>query len=289
MADKARKATIMYGDVEFDIYQLPNGRYTMSQTQVAKAVDRDESSFRWFLNNTALKLLSPEDLVVGEVQVEGSNIPIKTHLFKVILVYWDHQAERKNLKAKALLSVGTEEKLNRLSDEAFGIKKTDSQYNQETVVNLQQNQQIFSMIQMLQKTLEDSQRMYFERQQQMEEKLTLLLPYVEEGKIAKTLYKYLPNYENLLKQVAQEFESNTIQTYRYLKNWTYELGFRDLSHGEKIAIGKIVSGFAILGDPEWLPDSDKKGRKKYPEAFKPVIKEATLYVLSKRRHLRLIA
>jgi len=289
MADKARKATINFGGNELEVYQLPSGIYKFSQTQAAKAVGKDESSFRRFLNNTAPKLLPPEDLVVGEVQVEGSNIPIKASHPKVILMYWDNQAEKKNNKAKALLAAGTEETLNRLADQAFGVQKSEIQYKQETAKSVQLNEQLFSMLQMFQKTLEDNQRAYSERQQQMEEKLNLLLPYVEEGKIAKTLYKYLPNFENLLKQVAQEFDSTVIQQYRYLKDWTYELGFRDLTHGEKSAIGKIASGFAILGDPEWLPDSNKKGRKKYPEAFKPVIKEATLYILSKRRHLRLIA
>ena len=149
-------------------------------------------------------------------------------------------------------------------------------------ISTEQYDLVVNMLQQLQRCMEENQKA-------VDTKINLLMPFVEEGKIAKTLYKYLPNYENLLKQVAQEFEASTIQTYRYLKNWTYDLGFRDLSHGEKIAVGKIVSGFAILGDPDWLPDSDKKGRKKYPEAFKPVIKEATLYVLSKRRHLKLIA
>lgn len=289
MADKAKKATINFGGNQLEVYQLPSGIYKFSQTQAAKAVGKDESSFRRFLNNTAPKLLPPEDLVVGEVQVEGSNILIKASHPKVILMYWDNQAEKKNVKAKALLAAGTEETLNRLADQAFGVNKSEVEYQQETLVNIQQNEQLLLMLQTLQKTLEDVRKDSWERQQQMEEKLNLLLPYVEEGKVAKTLYKYLPNFENLLKQVAQEFDSNLMQDYKILKHWTYELGFRDLSHGEKIAIGKIASGFAILGDPDWLPDSNKKGRKKYPEAFKPVIKEATLYVLSKRRHLRLIA
>lgn len=152
----------------------------------------------------------------------------------------------------------------------------------ENQISIEKYDLVITMLQQLQQHMEENQK-------SVDIKINLLMPFVEEGKIAKTLYKYLPNFENLLKQVAQEFESNPCQEYRHLKIWTFELGFRDLSRGEKIAIGKIVSGFAILGDPEWLPDSSKKGRKKYPEAFKPVIKEATLYILSKRRYLRLIS
>lgn len=289
MSDKARKATINFGSIELEVYQLPEGSYTLSQTQVSNSIEKPESSFRRFSVNKSLECLYGEGLEIAELSTEGAGRPIKSVPLKMAMAYWTCHASKGNTKAQALLMAGTEETLNRLADQAFGVQKSEIQYQQETAKNVQLNEQLFSMLQMFQKTLEDNQRAYYERQQQMEEKLNWLLPYVEEGKIAKTLYKYLPNFENLLKQVSHEFESTMIQQYKFLKHGTYELGFRDLSHGEKIAIGKIVSGFAILGDPEWLPDSNKKGRKKYPEAFKPVIKEATLYVLSKRRHLRLIA
>lgn len=119
--------------------------------------------------------------------------------------------------------------------------------------------------------------------------INLLLPYAETGKVAMVVFNILPNYEALWDDIATTITSNPVQKYGYVSQWTYELGFRDLSRGEMINIGRYVSGFAILGKPEWLPESNqKKGRKKYPEAFKPVIRDITLYVLSQRNTVRLI-
>jgi len=128
----------------------------------------------------------------------------------------------------------------------------------------------------------------FQEIQEIKENNAKVAPYIEAGKLATTLYKYFPNYESLFKDVTFSIENSVIQEKKLLKEWLYSLGFRDLSHGEKITVSRKVCDFATSGDHDWFNDSPKKGRKKYHEALLPVIRDAVLYVLSKRNNVRLI-
>ena len=62
------------------------------------------------------------------------------------------------------------------------------------------------------------------------------------------------------------------------------MGLRGTSHGEKIAIAKLVTGFTWMGNPEWII---KKGVSRYAEALKPVIWNAYLIIVSRRNRPRL--
>ena len=58
---KAKRATIELGDRELEVFQLPDGSYWLSQTQVAEAVGKAEFSFRRFSTSKWLKALPGMD------------------------------------------------------------------------------------------------------------------------------------------------------------------------------------------------------------------------------------
>ncbi|MEM9769990.1 MAG: hypothetical protein AAF889_00040 [Cyanobacteria bacterium P01_D01_bin.73] len=47
--EKAKRATIQLGDRELEVFQLPDGSYRLSQSQVAEAVEKPEANFPDFL------------------------------------------------------------------------------------------------------------------------------------------------------------------------------------------------------------------------------------------------
>jgi len=279
MADRARKATINYGGIELEVYQLPSGEYKLSQTQVAQAVGNGEDNVRYWLTTKAPENLDADTIssIGKKLLVEGGSKWVKSVNFKVALVYWTHCSVKGNALASALVSVGSEEKLTRLADEVFGVKKSEGDYHQESVVNLQQNQQIFSMMNTL-----------LTRIEQMDANIQAIAPVVEAGKVAKKVYTIFPNYEQLFNEVSLCIDCLSTQEMKPLSNWLYELGFRDISHGERITIGRRVCNLSSTGDHDWFKYSPKKGRKKYHKALLPLIKDATLFVLSTRNNVRLI-
>lgn len=281
MPEHARKAIINYGGIELEVYQLPDGSYTLSRTQVALAIDqkRGNSSVNDFLNTNSPEALSCKDLTINgkEVSIGDGFLTIKPTPFKMATAYWLYYSKKGNAKADALLATGSEEKLTRLADEAFGVKKSEEQYHQESVVNLQQNQQMFSMFNTL-----------LERIEQMDANIKAIAPLVEAGKVATKVYELFPNYEPLFTEVSNSVDNIGLQESKILSEWLYDLGFRDITHGEKITIGRRVSDIVTTGEHDWFKGFPKRGRKRYPEALLPIIKDATLYVLSTRSIVRLI-
>ena len=74
--EKAKRATIQLGDRGLDVFQLPDGSYWLSQTQVAEAVGLEEIYTRRFLRSKWLKTLpgkgyTPDDLPKIEVEPTG--------------------------------------------------------------------------------------------------------------------------------------------------------------------------------------------------------------------------
>ncbi len=63
---KATHATITLGSLQVDGFMLPDGSYRMSQTQIATAVEKDESNARKFLTSKAIKSLLGKDYTPGK-------------------------------------------------------------------------------------------------------------------------------------------------------------------------------------------------------------------------------
>jgi len=129
-AIKAKEAKISLGSILLDVYQLPSGEYRLSQTQASAIVEKDEFYFRYFLRSNSPEALpykgfTPDKLVVtGNKKIRPNGIPIP-----LAIAFWTKEATTGNPVAARLLGACAVETIERRADKAFGITRTEDQYN----------------------------------------------------------------------------------------------------------------------------------------------------------------
>lgn len=132
---KATRATVTLGSIVIDGFMLPDGAYRMSLTQAAETVDLGVQNASDFLRSKALKSLAGEGYtpqtfeIETEDQVRGQGrfrgLPLE-----IVRKYWLYQASRGNKKAIALCDVLMAETLDRRFDRAFGIARSEDEWDQ---------------------------------------------------------------------------------------------------------------------------------------------------------------
>lgn len=306
MPEYARKANIPYCDFSLEMYQLPDGSIKPSLSQAGATLEKHRESFKEWALGKSPEAQQYRKFIVAEASKEGSllnldelNVLSESEIFNLgiqtvnfgdgclvvklidiegLILYWTYWGNRGDITAQAYLAAGTKETITRLADQVFGHTKTEQEYQQQTT------QDFYNFKVLLETYLVPIQNeLKVVRENQLK-----IAPFVEAGKVIMTIYKYFPNYENLLAQVASVFDNTLNHNYLYLKDSLYSLGFRGVSHGEKINIARTVCGFSDLGNSEWVIKKSPKGRKQYAEALLPIIREATLLEFSKRNNVRLI-
>ena len=136
---KAKRATIALGDIPLDVFQLSDGNYCMSQTQVAEVVGKDERNAREFLQSKRAKALPGiADTPAKNIEVDNTGqtrgqTRIVPWPIGATAVYWYFQAKRGNKIAEPLIIACLCDSLLRRADEAFGVVRTMEEYNQELV------------------------------------------------------------------------------------------------------------------------------------------------------------
>ena len=128
-AIRAKRVEIELGDKKIEVFQLPNGEYKLSQTQVTEAIDKPESSFRQFLGSKSLEALPYKGFRSVKLPVEGNNKSINTIPIKLAVAYWTKETIAGNHEAARLLAASADEAIQRRADNAFGISRTEGEYN----------------------------------------------------------------------------------------------------------------------------------------------------------------
>ncbi len=141
MADptKATRAKIAIGDIEIDGFMLPDGSYRMSQSQAAECVNLTPQNASDFLRSKAIKSLLGADYTdrkIEKIEIESTEQArgqsrINALPLEVVGVYWLWQSHRGNKKALALCTALIEESLQRRFDNAFGVSRSEDEYNRQ--------------------------------------------------------------------------------------------------------------------------------------------------------------
>lgn len=141
---KARRAIIKIASVEVEVFQLPDGEYVMSQTQVAKVVDVGKVLVLRFLNKKWLEGELYKDYRSFKIATEndslgrgGNNNPIKPVPVELASEFWFEQAIKGNIKAQALMKACLDETLKRRCDKTFEVVKGENDYEEETGIKYQ--------------------------------------------------------------------------------------------------------------------------------------------------------
>jgi hypothetical protein len=123
---KAVRATITLGDIELDVFQLPDGGYYFTQS-VLKTIHIT-------LSNTSGKkyvkpILEANSALLQTAQLDGNPVKLKlipmTLFGEIVGIY----AKLGNEFCIAILVACFEESLERRADTAFDVKRTEEEYN----------------------------------------------------------------------------------------------------------------------------------------------------------------
>lgn len=146
MTDKAVRSTVQIGGVDVEGYQMPDGGYQMSQTTAAQAVGMAERNARDFLNSKAVNRLLGEGYTpaISQVEVESGQARGQTRInalpLEVVAAYWVWQCFKGNRKALSLVMALSVESLERRFDSAFGVSRTEADYNERLSDRIEQMQ-----------------------------------------------------------------------------------------------------------------------------------------------------
>lgn len=143
---KATRTKIQIGDIEVDGFMLPNGNYRMSQTQAAECVQKDERNARDFLRSKAIKTLlgqgytpaKNEAIEVDSTEQLRGQTRINPLTLDEVSAYWLWQSYRGNKRALALCMALMTETLQRRFDNAFGVARSEGEYERQLARKLQQ-------------------------------------------------------------------------------------------------------------------------------------------------------
>jgi hypothetical protein len=103
----AIKAQIALGNLLLDVYQLPDGAYCFSKTQVSNLLELDRKRMSQLLELKQVKTLMPQGLRMSEkVKYEGGTKPVDAVMLDEALIIFQILAIRGNKPLLKRLSLG---------------------------------------------------------------------------------------------------------------------------------------------------------------------------------------
>lgn len=132
-AYKARETSIPLGSVLVKVFQLPNGEYRLSQSQITEAIGKRNRSIIEFLDGKSLEALPYKGSELSEsLAVEGANKPITPIPIPIATAYWRYWDKKGNAQATAIIDGCVQEAIERRADAAFGVYRSEEEYNQRS-------------------------------------------------------------------------------------------------------------------------------------------------------------
>lgn len=147
-ADKAKRRPVNIGNIGVQGYQMPDGSYRMSQANAADAIEEPPVYALRFLQSKDSKALLGErytDYTPEQIEVESDpgkrgQTRINALPLDVVSAYWLYRSYRGNKKAFALCLALMTETLERRFDAAFGVSRTNEEYDQRLSDRVEQLQ-----------------------------------------------------------------------------------------------------------------------------------------------------
>ncbi|MDF5718585.1 MAG: hypothetical protein PUP93_33150 [Rhizonema sp. NSF051] len=128
---KAQRTTITLGDIELEVFLMPDGEYRLSQTQALAAIGIANNWFSQLNKKTPKILQALQDKGFRyesiEIKIEGNNSKIKAMSIDDVSKVWGYFARNNNDKAMDLLESCTAESIERRADAKFGKVRTEAE------------------------------------------------------------------------------------------------------------------------------------------------------------------
>jgi hypothetical protein len=135
---KATRATITLGNIELDVFQMPDGKYFLSLYQIAESIEISHKRIAEFRELKLAQTLYPEGFRVAEkIKVEGGTKPVSMISLDDVSKYWTIAAfQTQNAIAMSLLAASQAEALERRADAAFNVIRTEEERNQRHIIRV---------------------------------------------------------------------------------------------------------------------------------------------------------
>ncbi len=154
MTDKAKQAPVSIGGIELSGFQMPDGSYRMSQAQAAECVNATPMSASRFLQSKAFKALKGEgytDNAIEQIAIDSTGqtrgeTRINALPLDIVMLFWLYQCSRGNKQALSLLAALGTESIERRFDVAFGVNRSEDEYNQRLADRLQRTEQQLTLL-----------------------------------------------------------------------------------------------------------------------------------------------
>ena len=131
---KAVRATITLGDVELNVFQLPCGKYQISQSQACDIVSKPAKRMVQLSRSEAGQSLLALGFEKGlKTSVEGSK-PVTLVSIEVAFQFWVLELAIGNTEALALVLACGIESIERRADAAFRVVRTEQERNERFAI-----------------------------------------------------------------------------------------------------------------------------------------------------------
>lgn len=137
---KAVRDTVLLGNIELNVYQMPDSSYRLAGRNVTDAVDEPNNSLIRKLGVKSLKALPGADLSLIQVQSETGESFVPVSLSDAAR-YWRIMDKEGNAKAGAIVEACLVENLERRADAVFGVKRTEEERNQRLAVRIESKEE----------------------------------------------------------------------------------------------------------------------------------------------------
>lgn len=127
----AKKAIAQMFNREVEMYQLPDGKYHMSKTQMANVIEKRHQSVAEFLQGKSPEALPYKDFSFAEIAIDGNNGVFHSVPFEIVIAYFSYWARQGNEIAMSIMQNCTLEYMNRVADSVFGVEKDEDDYRSE--------------------------------------------------------------------------------------------------------------------------------------------------------------
>ncbi|MBW4558422.1 MAG: hypothetical protein KME59_21355 [Trichormus sp. ATA11-4-KO1] len=150
---KGERAVIEVAGKPIEVFMLPNGDYVYSQASACESIGKDRNDWSNYLRsnkgstgrhpsaetpiNTLEDFAEPPRAKGSTGRHQGTLVSIGRTRVKAIndvqvAAYWSWKSKNGSVEAEALLTALVSEALARRADDAFGIKKAEATYEQQT-------------------------------------------------------------------------------------------------------------------------------------------------------------
>lgn len=99
----AKKKTVTMFGMDVEVYQLPNGEYTMSKTQVGQVIEKGDKSLRQFLDGTSPEAAPYKGVTLEVLTIAETQLTIQVVPWDIIYAYWTYWAKKSNVLAQTLI------------------------------------------------------------------------------------------------------------------------------------------------------------------------------------------